>query len=269
MEVIHGKKEAGKIGFPTANMRTTQENDTGIFFGLTNGLPSVIYTSTRDPFLIESHILNTTVELYGKCVTVDRLCKIRDDRDFDSMDDTLEQIRIDIQIARILSTMVDLPRRVALSFSGGKEACILYHCLQMLEVRFDCFHYTSREGPIPEFVKQYNPVVFKGDMKTSVMFLDDTHDVSFLGVRRDDLKDRPEEYRSTWLTRCRLVCPLYHLDYHTIWRIIDTLGVKVSHLYSEGYTSVGYGSRPNELLKRYSGGYNHARTLKCVDFERK
>lgn len=269
MEVIHGKGEAGRYGFPTANIRMDHENEPGIFFGLTDGTPSVIYTSTRDTSLIETHILNTSIDLYGKRVTVDVLCKIRDDCDFDTMDDTLDQIRVDIKIAEVLSTMVRLPHRVALSFSGGKEASILYHCLQLMKVTFDCYHYTSDSDTVGDFVNQHHPIVVHGDMKQSVMSLDTTHDTVFLGVRRDDLKDRPLEYRSTWLTKCEVCCPLYHMDYHTIWRIIDTLGVNVSHLYSEGHTSVGYNSKPNELLRKYSGGYNHARTLKCVDFERK
>lgn len=269
MEVIHGKGDAGRFGFPTANMRTPSENETGVFFGLASGHPSVLYTSTRDPTLLEAHLLDVDMDLYGTRLSVERLCKIREDRVFDTMDDTLDQIRVDIQIARILSTMVGIPPRVALSFSGGKEASILHHCLTLLGVKFDCFHYKTYSGDVPDFVKEHKATIVTGVMRGCVETLDDTHDTCFLGVRRDDLSDRPREYRSTWLTKCKVVCPLYHMDYHTIWRVIDTLGVPVSPLYSEGHTSVGSYSKPNEMLKRYSGGYNHARTLRCVDFERK
>tara|TARA_R110002073_G_scaffold36175_1_gene105472 strand:- start:537 stop:1181 length:645 start_codon:yes stop_codon:yes gene_type:complete len=214
-------------------------------------------------------MLNVDVDLYGKTVHIDILCKIRDDKTFTSMDDTLEQIKVDMCIANILAAMINIPHRVALSFSGGKEACILHHCLRMLHVDFDSFHYKKGQQETPPFVLAYNPTVVHGDMEASVRALDDTHGAVFLGVRRDDFADRPVVYTSTWLEKCNVVCPLYDLDYHTIWMIIDTLGVKVSDLYAEGYTSVGYNSTPNKLLMLFSGGYKHARTFKCVEYERK
>jgi len=268
--VVKGKQEARAFGFPTANIHTIDENEPGIFFGKADHHPAVIYVPKSNPTRIESHLLNVHgVDLYGKDIDVHIICKIRDDRQFECLDDTIEQIMIDVKIANVLAVMSNLPRRVALSFSGGKEASLLLHCMYMLSMKPDVIHYKPIGVETPEFVLQHKPIICEGSMIELVPRLDTSHDVVFLGVRRDDIKGRPDTYQSTWLRKCQVLTPLYEYDYQTIWKMIDTLDVDVSPMYSQGYSSVGYNANPNELLKTHMGQIRHARELKNVLYERR
>jgi hypothetical protein len=48
-----------------------------------------------------------------------------------------------------------LDKKVAISFSGGKESCIIYHLLKMLQIPFDIYHYKPINKEIIELFNQY------------------------------------------------------------------------------------------------------------------
>ena len=86
----------------------------------------------------------------------------------------------------------------------------------------------------------------------------------FLGVRKSDSSFKD----STWLKNCQIIKPLFEWSYTDVWNYIENFNVTVSEKYSQGYSSVGYNTKPNLLLKRFDSGFVHAKFLKNVNTER-
>lgn len=100
--VIHGKKEARQLGFPTANIRCPPE--------LRHQIPEGIYGSlcwildqhhssisyVRDG-LIEVHLINKDMDLYGQQITVDLTRFIRGPIPYTTAEDMRLQIKKDIR----------------------------------------------------------------------------------------------------------------------------------------------------------------------------
>lgn len=84
--VVHqGKKLARQLGFPTANIFCPEGVEEGIYEGLTRILTtdsgvsssqrlSLVYVKDQ---LLESHILHTTMDLYGQAIEVQLVKFIR------------------------------------------------------------------------------------------------------------------------------------------------------------------------------------------------
>lgn len=285
LKIQRGRGMASKYGFPTANVTTDHDEHSGIFIGkvqlnandANDKYDALIYTSDRNRRLTECHLIGFSEDIYDKHISFTKCFKIRDDVHYNTLDETIYHIHIDKLVTHLcLKILKDIKncKRISVSFSGGKEACILIKLLDILEINYDVTHFKHVREKISDFVIQYKKSidvkVYENNIKDAVMTLDDEYDVSILGVRRSDLKDLPDKYPNTWLKQCKLLTPLYELTYRQVWDIIDHLEVKVSDLYAKGYTSVGYDSKPNELLKVIgTNEYLHAKTLKCFDFERK
>ena len=273
--VVKGTQTASLYGFPTANVECAVEQPSGVFFGTvvyeSVSYPSVIYTGISNQYLVECHLLDFDRDLYGQCIQFERLCKIRDDKTFDTLDTTIFTIHLDIKVVRILSQMFELSN-VAISFSGGKEASLLLHLAEMLNITFSLVHFKPRHCTLSEYMSIHKNVViveYDDCMEGAVKSTDGLCSNYIIGVRRDDLPDRPIKYTSDWLTKSRVCTPLYELSYRDIWNLIEHLGVDVSPLYSLGYSSVGYRTKPNRLLAKFDGsGFKHARNLLCDWTER-
>ncbi len=108
-EVIKGKSRGKTLGFPTANIQTSNEiTPRGVFLSevhlagkeypsLTNiGVCPTFHQKDRN---IESYILNFDADLYGERIRIRFLKKIRDEILFDSPKDLSDQIQKDIQAA--------------------------------------------------------------------------------------------------------------------------------------------------------------------------
>jgi riboflavin kinase/FMN adenylyltransferase len=108
-EVIKGKSRGKTLGFPTANIQTTNEiTPEGVFLSevlfegqgypsLTNiGLCPTFHQKDRN---IETYILNFKADLYGKKIHIRFLKKIRDEINFDSPKALSDQIQKDIKAA--------------------------------------------------------------------------------------------------------------------------------------------------------------------------
>ncbi|MBL7686016.1 MAG: bifunctional riboflavin kinase/FAD synthetase [Deltaproteobacteria bacterium] len=109
--VIHGEELGRKLGFPTANLLVENElipppgvyatqlktKKSTSFLGLTN----IGYRPTvgGKRLTIETHLLHFKQNIYGKKVRLRFLKKIREEKNFGSIDDLIYQIRQDILIA--------------------------------------------------------------------------------------------------------------------------------------------------------------------------
>jgi len=113
--VIEGEKRGRQLGWPTANLRIPPHRvlpADGIYATLTevdgSCLPSVAYIGTRPTFqngerLLEVHIFDQTLTLYGKDISVSFIEQVREDMTFSTVDDLLKQMDQDgIQARAIL-----------------------------------------------------------------------------------------------------------------------------------------------------------------------
>lgn len=107
-KIAHGKKLGRELGFPTINIRMGDQPIVvnGIFAVLVKGLDNrvlrgVASIGTRPTVngsgtLLEVYILDFNEQVYGHCVDVEILHKIRDEQKFDSLEELTAQIQQDI-----------------------------------------------------------------------------------------------------------------------------------------------------------------------------
>jgi riboflavin kinase/FMN adenylyltransferase len=83
-KVLKGNKKAGKMGFPTANIKNTENVLPGIYVGRASTVKkkydAVIYVGENNKDVLEVHFFDYKGNLYGKSIKVDILEKIRDDK---------------------------------------------------------------------------------------------------------------------------------------------------------------------------------------------
>ena len=109
--VAHGKKLGRELGFPTINLKMGKRPIAvdGIFAVLVKGIDNrtlrgVASIGTRPTVngvgtILEVYILNFSEQVYGYCVDVEILHKIRNEEKFDSLDTLVEKINQDIDEA--------------------------------------------------------------------------------------------------------------------------------------------------------------------------
>jgi len=110
--VIHGDARGHRLGYPTANINPVNEllPPSGVYVVLVRYgervFPGVASIGRRPSFKkicpvnVETHIFNFHQDLYGKCIIVEFLYRIRDEKVFRSAQDLIEQIHKDEQVAR-------------------------------------------------------------------------------------------------------------------------------------------------------------------------
>lgn len=124
--VIKGEGRGRKLGFPTANLKL--EEKLALPFGVyatqvrVDGkiLPSVTNVGVRPTFLqatngelaalVETHLLDTTVDLYGMSIEVRFIKRLREERKFPSLDALKAQIHADCAEARDALRYLDKTR---------------------------------------------------------------------------------------------------------------------------------------------------------------
>ncbi|MEM7027384.1 MAG: bifunctional riboflavin kinase/FAD synthetase [Pseudomonadota bacterium] len=111
--IVHGEKRGRKIGFATANieLKRYQSPVHGIFSGRVFGISdeamdAVIYVGSRPVYngervLLEVHILNFEQDIYGKQIQIEFIEKLRGDANFDTEEEMIKQIHVDIEHAKI------------------------------------------------------------------------------------------------------------------------------------------------------------------------
>ena len=112
-EVIRGSQLGRKLGYPTANMKPEAWPSplSGVFAvrvrksGDENWLDAVASLGKRPAvggreFLVEVHIFDYAEEIYGERLEVEFMAKIREEENFDSMEDLVAQMKKDDRQAR-------------------------------------------------------------------------------------------------------------------------------------------------------------------------
>jgi riboflavin kinase/FMN adenylyltransferase len=112
--VVRGDGRGEGLGFPTANLQPPTEKITpavGIYAGFAR-VPSgmgqaAVSVGTRPTFgpgqlLIEAHLIDVSVDLYGAEIDLYFVDRLRDEEKFGSVDDLVRQMHVDIEQARAL-----------------------------------------------------------------------------------------------------------------------------------------------------------------------
>lgn len=112
-QVVDGQKLGRKIGFPTANIKLCHQTaiESGVYAvrvnldgreycGVANiGVrPTVETTSNKT---LEVNIFDFEGDIYSQTVEVEFVAKLRDERKFDSIEELKNQIKQDVQNAKI------------------------------------------------------------------------------------------------------------------------------------------------------------------------
>lgn len=110
--VVSGDKRGKTLGFPTANLEPQPEfavPSDGIYMTTTTitdkMLPSVTNIGIRPTFrgrkrLIETNILDYNGDLYGQMISIDFIDHIRDEQQFNSVEELKVQMRKDVEAVR-------------------------------------------------------------------------------------------------------------------------------------------------------------------------
>ena len=111
-EIIHGKANGRKMGYPTANISLKDQIinpkngiyasrvviDCKKYFGATN--VGMNPTVNGKYLSIETNILDFNEDIYGKRVRIEFLEKIRDEKKFESLDELRKQLDLDTGFVR-------------------------------------------------------------------------------------------------------------------------------------------------------------------------
>lgn len=111
--VVTGYKTGGAIGFPTANIDTSrvQIPGTGVYAVRVSvkkkaydGVVNVGYNPTfnRDNLSVEAHIFGFDEKIYGREIEIAFIARIRSEIQFQSANDLVAQIKMDIETAKTL-----------------------------------------------------------------------------------------------------------------------------------------------------------------------
>jgi hypothetical protein len=266
--VCYGKQVARQIGFPTANIKSVYA--LGVYCGTLNGLNCIIYVSDG---LVECHIPGWSGDLYNQEVEIEIKTFIRPDILFKCLDEVVTQIKKDLIIYNLINGIINVKGVSFVSFSGGKESCVLIDILHRLKIPFDVVHFQpsvdlEHLAFMKRFLDNYGlSLIIKDYLSFELAVKDyDHYNNCFLGVRQSDHSFTS----STWLDNCKIVTPLFDWSYSDVWNYIDNYNVNISEKYSQGYTSVGYNCKPNILLKCFDNpGYIHSKFLENFESERK
>jgi len=111
-KVVTGRDRGGKLlGIPTANINLNDElcPKTGIYAVTVEcegaqhqGVANIGYSPTFEDhvFTVEVHILDFSDNLYGANIRINFIKRIRDEKKFSNISELIEQIKLDIAVAR-------------------------------------------------------------------------------------------------------------------------------------------------------------------------
>ncbi len=107
--VVHGDHRGRELGFPTANIVPDEKlvcPGHGIYAALAGGVPAAVNVGVRPTFgtgravLVEAHLIDRTVDLYGQQLTIEFLARLRGERRFESAQALVAQMKLDVEQAR-------------------------------------------------------------------------------------------------------------------------------------------------------------------------
>ncbi|OGG79744.1 hypothetical protein A3A39_04440 [Candidatus Kaiserbacteria bacterium RIFCSPLOWO2_01_FULL_54_13] len=101
--VQKGTRRAAALGFPTVNIPLEDSRVSGIYAALVKvdakEYPAAAYADQKQKVL-EAHVLDASLDLYGKEVIIELLKKIRDDKSFENDNALRSAVAADIVAVR-------------------------------------------------------------------------------------------------------------------------------------------------------------------------
>ena len=104
--IVQKNSGRGKqLGFPTANILAPADLQDGLYLGLTEGAPALVFVGANTTFgetdrRAEIYILDFDNDIYGRQIEVETLKKIRDVIKFDSAEALVAQMQEDERVAK-------------------------------------------------------------------------------------------------------------------------------------------------------------------------
>jgi riboflavin kinase/FMN adenylyltransferase len=117
--VVEGDRRGRELGMPTANIVPDDRFATpghGVYAAWAHGHPAAVNVGVRPTFdsarglLVETHLLDFDGDLYGQTLRVAFLERMRGEKRFESVDDLVAQMRLDVTEARAIASAT-VPRR--------------------------------------------------------------------------------------------------------------------------------------------------------------
>ena len=108
---MHGDQRGRTLGFPTANIVPDAQlvcPGFGIYAALADGAPAAVSIGVRPTFgeglgvLVEAFVIDADIDLYGRELRLDFLARLRGERRFDSVEELVEQMQLDVEQARAI-----------------------------------------------------------------------------------------------------------------------------------------------------------------------
>ena len=110
-EVISGDRRGRTLGFPTANIVPDEDlvcPGHGVYAARADGVCAAVSVGVRPTFgtgravLVEAYLIDRDVDLYGEILSIDFSARLRGERRFDTVDDLIAQMRLDVEATRRL-----------------------------------------------------------------------------------------------------------------------------------------------------------------------
>jgi riboflavin kinase / FMN adenylyltransferase len=110
-EVVHGDQRGRLLGFPTANIVPSEElvcPGHGVYAARADGSCAAVNVGVRPTFgtgravLVEAYLLDRDEDLYGRILRIDFISRLRGERRFDSVEELVAQMRLDVEQTREL-----------------------------------------------------------------------------------------------------------------------------------------------------------------------
>jgi riboflavin kinase/FMN adenylyltransferase len=118
-EVVPGDRRGRELGMPTANIVPDDHlacPGHGVYAAWAHGHPAAVNVGVRPTFetgrglLVETYLLDFSGDLYGQTLRIAFLERMRGEKRFDSADDLVAQMRLDVEQAREIASAT-VPRR--------------------------------------------------------------------------------------------------------------------------------------------------------------
>ena len=103
--VKKGSDRGKSLGFPTANINPPQDLEDGLYVGLANDYPSLIFVGANVTFgesdrRAEIYLLDFNENIYGHEIEIETIKKLREPIKFKSAEELVEQMQADEKVAR-------------------------------------------------------------------------------------------------------------------------------------------------------------------------
>ena len=112
-EVVHGDKRGRELGMPTANIVPDEKllsPGHGVYAAWAHGHPAAVNVGVRPTFatgrglLVEAYLLDFDGDLYGETLRIAFLPRLRGEKRFDSVEELVAQMRLDVDRARQITS---------------------------------------------------------------------------------------------------------------------------------------------------------------------